>query len=330
VEMPANLPPQYFEAEKVYRQAKTPEEKVEALETILAIMPKHKGTDKLRAELRTRIAKFTQEAQRRPTLARKGSAYNIRKEGAGQVALVGLPNSGKSQLVSSLTEAITEVADYPYSTKMPVPGMMRFENIQIQLLDMPPITDRDAKPWFSHLLRNADILMIVMDLADDPSMQLEAILQELETMKVKIGTAGAGDELLPGVARKKAVLVGTKLDLDGSGERWAAFKSRWGSQLPLVAVAARVGRGLEEMKRVVFDAFDIIRVYTKTPGKNPDLEDPVILKKGCTVEDAATSVHKDIARRLKYAQVWGSGKFDGQRVKRGHVLEDGDIVELHA
>ena len=161
--MPANLPPQYFEAEKVYRQAKTPEEKVEALETMLAIMPKHKGTDKLRADLRRKIAKFSEEAQRRPSVTRKGSAYNIRKEGAGQVVLVGLPNVGKSQLVSTLTDAFPEIADYPFATKVPLPGMIRFENIQIQLMDMPPITDREAKPWFSHLLRNADILLIMVD-----------------------------------------------------------------------------------------------------------------------------------------------------------------------
>jgi ribosome-interacting GTPase 1 len=328
--MPANLPPQYFEAEKVYRQAKTPEEKVEALENMLAIMPKHKGTDKLRAELRRRIAKFSAEALRRPSTATKGSAYNIRKEGAGQVALVGLPNVGKSQLVSALTDAFPEVADYPYTTKMPVPGMLKFENIQIQLLDMPPIIDREARPWFSHLLRNADVLLVVVDLGDDPLIQLETILAELENMKVKLVVEGAEEEPAPGVVRKRALIVGSKGDLSASDGHYAMLNSRYGAEFPVVVISAKERTGLEELKQAIYETLDLIRVYTKSPGKKPDFEEPVVLKKGSTVEDAAGSIHKDFRNRLKYAQIWGSGKYDGQRVKRGHILEDGDVVELHA
>lgn len=328
--MPANLPPQYFEAEKVYRQAKTPEEKVEALEIMLAIMPKHKGTDKLRADLRRRIAKSSDEAQRRHSIARKGIAYNIRKEGAGQIVLVGLPNVGKSQLVSTLTDAFPEVADYPYATKLPIPGMLKFENIQIQLLDMPPITDRDAKPWFSHLLRSADVLLIMVDLGDDPLIQLEAILAELEQMKIRVIEKEYEEEISLGIVRKRAIIVGNKSDLSNSAENYIRLKSRYSAVLPVVVISAKEGSGLDDMKLAIYKAMNIIRVYTKTPGEKPDFEDPVILQRGSTLEDAAESVHKDFRNKLKYAQVWGSGKFDGQRVKRGHVLEDGDVVEIHA
>jgi ribosome-interacting GTPase 1 len=328
--MPANLPPQYFEAEKVYRQAKTPEEKVEALETMLAIMPKHKGTDKLRADLRRRIAKFSEEAQRRPSGGKKGSAYNIRKEGAGQIVLVGMPNSGKSQLVSTLTEAFTDVADYPFATKVPLPGMMRFENVQIQLLDMPPITDREAKPWFSHLLRNGDVLLIVVDLSDEPLANLEAILAELEEMKVRVLAGDGADESLPGVVHKTALVVGNKTDLHRGAQVLDALRARCGEDIPIVAVSAKEGDGLVEMRRAVFDVLDIIRVYTKSPSATADFDEPVILRKGSTIEGAAESVHKDFRHSMKYAQIWGSGKFDGQRVKRGHILEDGDVVEFHA
>jgi ribosome-interacting GTPase 1 len=328
--MPANLPPQYFEAEKVYRQAKTPEEKVEALETMLAIMPKHKGTDKLRADLRRKIAKFTEEAERRPSAGRRGAAYTIRREGAGQVVLVGMPNVGKSQLVSTLTDAFPEVAEYPFATKTPTPGMMRFENVQIQLLDMPPIIDREARPWFAHLLRSADLLLIVVDLSDDPLVQFETTLSELENMKVRLLSFDTEDELLPGIARKKAILIGNKSDADGSGDNFEALSSLYSDRLPSVAVCAREGSGLDAMKQAVFTALEIIRVYTKSPGKQPDFDEPQVLRSGSTVEEAAVAVHKDFAIRLKYAQIWGSGKFDGQRVKRGHVLEDGDVVELHA
>jgi ribosome-interacting GTPase 1 len=327
--MPANLPPQYHEAEKIYRSAKTPEEKVEALEVMLAIMPKHKGTDHLRAELRRRIAKHQEEAQRRLSGGRKGSSYNVRREGAGQIVLVGLPNSGKSQLVSALTDAAIEVADYPFATKVPTPGMMRFENIQIQLVDMPPLTDREAKPWLSHLLRNSDVLLVMIDLGEDPLIQMDTILAELEGIKVKLIGLEVTDELLIGVALKKALIVGNKNDLSNAAEHYNLLKSRYGDKLPLVSISAKNESGLEEMKRAIYDLLDIIRVYTKSPGARADLDEPVVLKTGSTVEVAAASVHKDFLRNLKYAQVWGSGKFDGQRVSRGHVLEDGDIIEFH-
>ena len=327
--MPANLPPQYHEAEKIYRSAKTPEEKVEALEAMLAIMPKHKGTDHLRAELRRRIAKHQEEAQRRPSAGRKGGSYNVRREGAGQIVLVGLPNAGKSQLVSALTDAAIEVADYPFATKVPTPGMMRFENIQIQLVDMPPLTDREAKPWLSHLLRNSDVLLIMIDLGEDPLMQMDAILAELEGMKVRIIWMEMTDELLIGVAQKKALLVGNKNDLSNAAESYNLLKSRYGDKLAVVSISAQKGNGLEEMKRAIYNLLDIIRVYTKSPGAKADLDEPVVLKTGSTVEEAAASIHKDFLRNLKYAQVWGSGKFDGQKVSRGHVLEDGDVIEFH-
>jgi len=327
--MPANLPPQYHEAEKIYRSAKTPEEKVEALEAMLAIMPKHKGTDHLRAELRRRIAKHQEEAQRRPSAGRKGSSYNVRREGAGQIVLVGLPNAGKSQLVSALTDAAIEVADYPFATKVPAPGMMRFENIQIQLVDMPPLTDREAKPWLSHLLRNSDVLLIMIDLGEDPLIQMDAILAELEGMKVRIIGMEMTDELLIGVAQKKALLVGNKNDLSNAAENYNLLKSHYGDKLAVVSISAQKGIGLEEMKRAIYNLLDIIRVYTKSPGARADLDEPVVLKTGSTVEEAAASIHKDFLRNLKYAQVWGSGKFDGQKVSRGHVLEDGDVIEFH-
>jgi len=327
--MPANLPPQYHEAEKIYRSAKTPEEKVEALEAMLGIMPKHKGTDHLRAELRRRIAKHQEEAERRPSLGKKGGAYNIRREGAGQVVLVGLPNAGKSQIVSILTEAAPEVADYPFTTKVPTPGMMRFENIQIQLVDMPPLTDREAKPWLSHLLRNADILLITVDLSEDPLMQMDAILAEMGGVKVKPLGMEEKDELLIGVAQRKALIAGNKNDLPNSDVNYKLLSSRYGGRMPAVSISARKGSGLEEMKRTIYSMLDIIRVYTKSPGARADLNEPVILRKGSTVEEAAGSIHKDFRRNLKYAQVWGSGKFDGQRVSREYVLEDGDVVEFH-
>lgn len=322
--MPANLPPQYFEAEKRYRQAKTPEEKIEALEAMLAIMPKHKGTDRLHGELRRKIAKFTEEAERKAATSR--ASFYIKREGAGQVALVGLPNSGKSQLLAAVTDATPEVADYPFTTQVPNIGMMKFENIQIQIIDTPPITARGSRTWLNNILRNADLLAIVVDLSDQPVTQTQIILKELESIGVVPPDYPAQNDI--GKRRRKMLLVGNKSDLSSATAGWNALKNSY-PHIASTTISAAYGDNLEEFKKAIFNTLEIIRVYTKAPGKKPDLTEPVILKKGSTVKEAAESIHKDFKAKLKYAVVWGSGKFDSQRVSQGHVLQDGDIIEFH-
>jgi len=324
--MPANLTPQYFEAEKRYKCAKTPQERIEALEEMLRVMPKHKGTDKLRAELRTKIAKLYDEAEKRPVIGKQGSLlYHITKEGAGQVVLVGLPNAGKSQLVSIVTEASTEVADYPFTTQAPIPGMMHFENIKIQLVDVPAITAPNVDSWLRNIFRNADLLLIMVDLAQDPVAQMETIMERLENFRISI----FDEEIEPGTVRKRALLLGNKGDLEGAGDSYKGLSSKYEGKLPIIRISAREGSGLGELGENLYEALEIMRVYTKAPGGKPDMNDPTVINKGSTVEELAEYVHKDFRSQLKYAQVWGSGKFDGQRVKRDYVLQEGDIIELH-
>ena len=325
--MPANLPPQYFEAEKRYRAAREPEEKIAALQTMLAVMPKHKGTDKLHGELRRKIAKFSQEAERKYATARR-TGFHIGKEGAGQVMLVGLANVGKSQLLAALTEAIPEIAEYPFTTQTPIPGMMKLEDIQIQLVDTPPIGRKEVRILLANTLRNADLIAILVDLSLEPISQVEAALQGLREARIEPLTAGT-TESTPGSYPRKMLIVGNKNELAGSNEHWERLRSQYARSFPLVSISAREGRGLEKFKRTVYEALNIVRVYTKTPGNKADLSDPLILEKGSTVEEAAESLHKDFRENLRYAVVWGSGKYDGQRVSKGHVLQDGDIVEFH-
>ena len=313
--MPANLPPQYFEAEKIFRSAKNPVEKIAALEEMLAIMPKHKGTDHLRAELRGRISKLTQTSGKK-SATQRASMFSIEKEGAAQVVVIGLPNAGKSQLVSSITNALPTVAEYPFTTHTATPGMMEFENIQIQLIDTPPLMPHSIEIWLPPMLRRADALLIVVDLSDAPLAQMEAIVTQLENMRIGLG-------------EKKALIVGNKLDLDNASQNYLALKTKYKEQLPVIAISAKEGIGLEELKHETYQTLDIIRVYTKTPGQKPDFSDPIILSKGSTVEDAAASVHKDVLHKLEYARLWGSGKHDGLMVKRDHILQDGDVIELH-
>lgn len=324
--MPANLPPQYFEAERRFRMARSPEEKIEALEAMLAIMPKHKGTDKLHADLRRKIAKISEEAERKHATSR--ASFYIRREGAGQVALVGLPNVGKSQLLAAVTEASPEVAEYPFTTTRPNIGMMKFENIQIQLVDTPPVTGRDSRTWVNNIARNADLVAIVVDLSAHPTEQVETTLQELESMGI-VPTTSDSPEATIGRRQREMVIIGNKSDLDASNANQHELNSRYGAGFPVIVVSAKEGNGLKEVRSRLFEALDIIRVHTKTPGAKADLSDPVILKRGSTLKDAAESVHKDFRHKLKFALIWGSGKFDGQRVGPQHALQDGDIIELH-
>jgi small GTP-binding protein len=323
--MPANLPPQYFDAEKTFRQAKTAPEKIAALEEMLAIMPKHKGTDHLRADLRTRIAKLTQTLDKRTAVHR--ASMVMEKEGAGQVAVIGLPNAGKSQLVSSLTNASLTVAEYPFTTHAATPGMMEFENIKIQLIDTPPLAPQSIEYWLPPMLRRADALLVMVDLSDAPLAHMKNLTAQLAKMRISIGDVEPEEGVI--LSRQKALITGNKLDLEGARQNYVALQNEYGKRLPVMAISAREGMGLEELKHGIYRVLDIIRVYTKTPGQKPAFTDPIIMEKGSTMEDAAAAVHKDFRARLKYARVWGSGKHDGVRVKRDHVLQDGDVIELH-
>ena len=322
--MPANLPPQYFDAEKSFRAAKTPAEKIAALEEMLAIMPKHKGTDHLRAELRSRIAKLTQLAGKKSGAQRMTMA--IEKEGAAQVAVVGLPNAGKSQLVASVTNASPAVADYPCTTYAASPGMMPFENIQIQLLDTPPLVPQMIEWWLPPMLRRADALLMVVDLNDAPGEQMASAIEQLWQMRISLGQNENEEGIL---SRQRVLVAGNKADIPGTDVGFKSLQTGYGAKLPLISISARDGAGLEEMKRQVFQLLEIIRVYTKTPGQKPDMNDPIILGRGSTLTDAAEAVHKDFRAGLKFARLWGSGKHEGIMVKRDHVLQDGDIIELH-
>jgi ribosome-interacting GTPase 1 len=324
--MPANLPPQYYEAERRYRQAKTPEDKIEALEVMLAIMPKHKGTDHLYGDLRRRIAKLTEEAERKAATSR--ASFYIRKEGAGQVALIGLPNTGKSQLLAAVTDALPEIGAYPFTTHTPNIGMMKFENIQIQLVDTPAVTGKDSRVWLNNIGRNADLIAIMVDLSHSPVQQAEATLQELDNMGI-VPAAGLPQEATIGKRLRKMVIIGNKSDLDNSVTGAKQLNSHYSAQFPIISISASEGNNIEVLKSGIFKALEIIRVHTKSPGQKSDLTDPIILKRGSTVKEAAEDIHKDFKSKLKYAVVWGSGKFDGQRVSQEHVLQDNDIIELH-
>jgi small GTP-binding protein len=326
--MPANLPPQYYEAEKKYRAARGSAERAAALQEMLSATPKHKGTDHLRAELRSKVARAMEELERPRRGSGQPQPYSIRKEGAGQAALIGLPNSGKSRLLAGLTGASAKVGDYSFTTQMPLPGMLKYQNVRIQLVDTPAINDREAQTRLFSLLRNADLLIIVLDLSRDPLSEMEETEAELEQWGYRL--LEKGEEVNPEDPRvqKAALLVGNKADLAGAEVAFEFLQELYGRQFPVVQVSAATGAGLAQLGETIFAALDKVRVYLKAPGTQPDYDSPLVLSRGSVVADAAQSLHQDWNRKLRYAQLWGSGKFEGQRVGRDYVLADGDVLEL--
>ncbi len=329
--MPANLTPQYKEAEDRYRQAETPEEKLAALDEMMAVIPKHKGTEHMRADIKRRISKLKQ-ADEKKTGGRRGQEHQVEKEGGGQVALVGPPNSGKSKLLSCITKAQPEIGDYPFTTQKPLPGMMPYEDINIQIVDMPPITEEFTEPWMAAIARNADAALLIVDVSDSEVLdKIETTLGVLKKYRVRLyghDRAATTDEFGLIVCRK-IILVATKADRPDSAGNLEVVREFIGDRFPIVAVSAESGEGLEQLKQDVFTMLDVVRSYTKIPGKPADMGAPYVVPRGTTVIELATMVHKDFAEKLKFARIWGHGKFEGQMVSREHILEDRDIIEFH-
>ena len=294
---------------------------------MLAIMPHHKGTDKLRAGLRKRLSKLRDEQERKKGGSR-AALFSVKREGAGQVALVGVPNAGKSQLMASLTNAEPEVGDYPFTTQRPQAGMAPFENIQIQLVDLPPLSQEHTEHWAFNIMRGADVLLLVLDLSQDPVSEFETILEMLKGQRIILQGEETKDTE-PGSFIKKWLLVGNKGDVSVAAEHAAIFRDLYGERFPLSIISATEGTGLEGVCIRLFALLDILRAYSKRPGHEADPSAPIILKQGSTVHDLAKEIHKDFAAKLNYARIWGQGKYDGQRVNRDYILHDGDIIELH-
>jgi len=327
--MPANLPPQYFEVEKRYRESRTAESKVEALEEMLTIMPKHKGTDKLRADLRRRISKLKTQSQQKKGGSRRETAYSIDREGASQIAVVGPPNTGKSSLVSTLTNAAPEVADFPHTTWKPTPGMLPFENIQFQLIDTPPITMDYIDPWLVDLIRRADILMIVLDIHADLLQQYEDVLTLLRDWRIFQEGAPVPKNLEKPPFIKKVFFVVNKVDDRTEEDDFDAFMELSEIEFPCLAISTHRKHNLTTLAEKIYSLAGIIRVYSKAPGKEPDSSAPFVLPKGSTLETLAAKIHKDFTKKLKFARIWGKDVFDGQMVQRDHVLHEGDVAEIH-
>lgn len=328
--MAANLTPQYLEAESEYKKARTPEERLACLRRMYSLLPKHKASEKLQADLKTKISEAREEVERERHAPKKsGVSHRIPRQGAGQYVVLGAPNVGKSRLVDRLTRAAPEVAPYPFTTREPQPGMMDWEDVRVQLIDTPPITADYLESYLPGMVQAADAALLVADLGDDDGpFAAQAVLERLAQARAILGEPGRegqGDAAPP----TRTILVANKMDLPGAAERLEFVRESFGARFPVRVISAEHGQGLEELRDAVYRFLNVIRVYTKQPGKPPDMTSPYTCPAGSTLLELAARVHRDFAERLKSARIWGTGVYDGQTVKRDHVLHDRDVVELH-
>jgi len=329
--MPANLTPQYFAAEERYKQAKDDRQKMKALKEMLAIIPKHKGTEKLQADIKRKIARLKDEMDVKKSKGGHRFSYSVEREGAAQVVVVGPPNVGKSCLISTLTGTELEVADYPYTTRIFHPAMMQYEDIQIQLVDLPPLSEEYMENWVSSIIRIADMMIMVVDVSrDDLLDQLETILTILERYKIK-AKEWQEDESLDPIhwSFLETLLMANKIDISGAGDNYQILEEFYKDKFELIPVSALATTNLNSIKEKIFQALKIIRVYSKRPGHEAEFDRPFTFKKGSTLLDFAKAVHKDFTVKLKFARVWGENVFDGQRINKDYFLQDKDIIELH-
>ncbi|MFC1734825.1 GTPase [Candidatus Hydrogenedentota bacterium] len=327
--MPANLSHEYRRVETLYREAKEPSERLACLVEMLRVIPKHKGTDHMQADIKKRISQIKLQMEKAGSGGKKQTSHMVRHEGAGQIVLVGTPNTGKSHLVKSLTHASPVVGEHPFSTHAPVPGMMAYADIHIQLVDLPPISRQHTEKWIADCVRVADAAFIVLDL--NSSTPDESYKEVMEIMLKGFVSLAAVDDAPPADFRVKQIpslVVVNKCDAEEDDELLELVIELVPTKMQFIPVSAKTGRGLEGLREAAFKMLNIMRVYSKAPGKPADMKEPFAVPCESTVLEFATTVHQDFARDFKSARIWGVAKFDGQSVSGDHVLHDGDIVEL--
>lgn len=329
--MAANLTPQYLKAQEEYRRAQTPEEELRWLEVMWKEIPKHKASEKMQAELKTKISDAKKDVEVARKSPQKGNVVRIPRQGAGTAVILGAPNVGKSSLLRAVTRATPEVADYPFTTRTPAPGMMPWEDVAVQLIDTPPITADFFESYMQGLIRGAEVCVLMVDAGVDEGIeQCVELLDRLNATKTRLAKESRLDEEDIGLSYTQTLLAVNKMDAPGAAERVELLHELLPLDFPEFLISVNTGEGIPRLKDAIYHALRVIRVYTKLPNKKEaDFERPFTMREGTTLLEMSALVHKDFADNLKHARLWGKGVHDGEMIKGDHVLHDKDIVELH-
>lgn len=358
--MPSNISVEYALAQQKFIAAKTPEEKLAALLEMKSFVPTHKGAEKMRSDLNRRISELKSEIEKQKMQGSKKGAgapsMYIRKDGTGQIVIVGLPNSGKSWFLNKIVgKKIAEETPYPFATKEPAPGMFDYDGAQIQLVELPALIEGSSEGKAQGreiigVIRNADAIVFTITSDEDKALLLGELSKSYiyinksrPPIKVTVssfpGIQISGKEYLAfpmeqlegylknsGFSNAQVIVFGKINSLDEVAEalnekivyRPAIFVNPYEVTDHLVV----------NIKDQMFLMLGKMLVFTKKPGHDADMSDPLSVPKGATVLDVAKILHKDFAKNLKFAKVWGSTKFEGQRVGPEYVLKNKDIVEI--
>lgn len=345
--MPINATIEYQKAERKYHEARTISEKIKTLEEMLRTAPAHKGAENLRKEIKQKLSSL-RELQVKQKTSGSRQQVMVKKDGAAQVVILGVPNSGKSTLLAKLTNAKPEISPHPFTTRLPEVGVMDYGGVKIQTIEIPAITEgfsaSELGPTLLGIVRQADLILI---LANEDS-ELELIKNELansnividrERPKIMVNKSATGGLMF--VGEIKANLEQVKKLLRDHGIHNAVIEFHEKSKLEdleevliegiayVKSITVNRQDDAGDVKEMIWKNLGLIKVYTKQPGKKKDYP-PIALKEGSTVKDLALRIHKDFLKKFKFARVWGiSVKFQGAQSGLSLVLHDEDIVEFH-
>jgi len=328
--VPANLTPQYHKAEREYRTAETAVDRVQCLETMLRIIPKHKGTDRLQGELRAKLKEARVEVQVEASAPKSTRTFRISKQGAGTVFIIGPPNSGKSRLVAELTNAEPNVEPYPFTTREPLSAMMPVHDVMVQLVDTPPVTASNLEPYLLNFVRSSELTILCFNgSSDDAPQEVFDVIEQFRQRKTVLSAESGFDDDDFSIVHVPTLLVLTHAADEDVDIRREFFSELSPPELPIALVDFDQGIHIEELRAAIYEALSVIRVYTKRPGQSADSEAPLTFPQGATVEDFALKLHQDLFDTLQFAKVLSRGSDNYTRVNRDYELSDGDTVELH-
>ncbi|MEM0467034.1 MAG: GTP-binding protein [Candidatus Thermoplasmatota archaeon] len=360
------------------------DQQIKAIEEEIFKTQKNKATEHHIGKLKAKMARLKEEAERRKSSGAKGKGFSLKKSGDATVGIVGFPSVGKSTLLNQLTEATSKVGDYDFTTLEAIPGMMKYQGAEIQLLDLPGLIVGAAQGKgrgreVISAIRNVDLVLFLLD--PWHLEQVELIEKELYAAGLRLNQkppdviitkkAYGGitlhmttavthmseatirsiisefvinaditiredvteDRLIDAFAQNRvyvpALIVVNKKDIVDQETLSKTLQELEKKGWKTHAISAKTGDGLPELQELIFRYLNLIRVYMKPVGKKADYTQPLILKKGSTIEKACQMIHKEFLRNFRYATVWGSSaKHAGQKVGLDHILHDRDVLTI--
>ena len=298
-----NQSPFYQKAEAKFLAAQTDEDRLKFLEEMIRECPKHKSSEKMLANLKTRRIKLKEKIERERKVKKSSGKTGIKKEDM-QAVLIGKTKSGKSSLLSLLTNAKPEISSYNFATKKPVIGMIDYDGVGIQLIEVPAI---ESEYFDKGIVNSADtILILITDLEQIPEIE-----KKIEK------------------ANGKRIILFNKIDLLSENEKRKIYATLQSKKYNFILISVKTKENIEQLKEKLFHSFEKIRIYTKQPEEKQKSKKPIILNPSSTVKDVAEKILKGFSSHILQTKIWGpSSKYPRQVVGLKHELKDLDVVEF--